>query len=191
MSEGLFFVQGTSIQWSADNQTLINDLDLRFGPDNPDGLEVPETGTSYSQSTSGVTVKDNVSANVDQAAQEIILGAQTDDEKAEKIYQWFVNKVKYSFYYNSRHSVSSTLGGAPSNCYDTCICAYKLYTAAGIRCQFIHGTLHTSSSSYGHYWLKIFYKNKWAVVDLGRGNKVGIGQYNGKLVGGKVEQKNY
>ena len=71
MSEGLFFIQGVSVQWSADNQTLISDLDLRFGPENPDELEVPETGTSYegggdagSSNYNGSSASSNVSANV-------------------------------------------------------------------------------------------------------------------------------
>lgn len=194
MSEGLFFIQGTSIQWSADNQTLICDLDLRYGPENPDQPEIPETGLTYSKtkkSNSETKTKGNVSSKVEAAAQEIVAGAITTDEKAERIYQWFVDHLKYSFYYDSHHSVASTLQKTPSNCYDTCICAYQLFTAAGVPCQLIHGTLYTSGSSYGHYWLKIKYKGKWEICDLGRGNKVGIGKYNGKLSGGSVQQKNY
>ena len=67
-----------------------------------------------------------------------------------------------------------------------------MFTAAEVLCQFIHGTLYTSGgSTYGHYWLKIKYRGKWEICDLGRGNKMGIGRYSGRLVGGRVEQKNY
>lgn len=186
MSEGLFFIQGVSIQWSADNQTLIGDLDLRYGPENPNQLEIPEAGVQYTKT------KGNVSADVESATREIIAGAVDNDTKAERIYQWFVDNVRYSLYYNSDHSIAKTLQKTPSNCYDTCICAYKMFTAAEVLCQFIHGTLYTSGgSTYGHYWLKIKYRGKWEICDLGRGNKMGIGRYSGKLVGGRVEQKNY
>lgn len=186
MSEGLFFIQGVSIQWSADNQTLIGDLDLRYGPENPNQLEIPEAGVQYTKT------KGNVSADVESATREIIAGAVDNDTKAERIYQWFVDNVRYSLYYNSDHSIAKTLQKTPSNCYDTCICAYQMFTAAEVLCQFIHGTLYTSGgSTYGHYWLKIKYRGKWEICDLGRGNKMGIGRYSGKLVGGRVEQKNY
>lgn len=186
MSEGLFFIQGASIQWSADNQTLIGDLDLRYGPENPNQLEIPEAGVQYTKT------KGNVSADVESATREIIAGAVDNDTKAERIYQWFVDNVRYSLYYNSDHSIAKTLQKTPSNCYDTCICAYKMFTAAEVPCQFIHGTLYTSGgSTYGHYWLKIKYRGKWEICDLGRGNKMGIGRYSGRLVGGRVEQKNY
>lgn len=186
MSEGLFFIQGASIQWSADNQTLIGDLDLRYGPENPNQLEIPEAGVQYTKT------KGNVSADVESATREIIAGAVDNDTKAERIYQWFVDNVRYSLYYNSDHSIAKTLQKTPSNCYDTCICAYKMFTAAEVLCQFIHGTLYTSGgSTYGHYWLKIKYRGKWEICDLGRGNKMGIGRYSGRLVGGRVEQKNY
>lgn len=190
MSEGLFFIQGVSIQWSADNQVLISDLDLRYGPENPDQPEIPEAGVSYSNAKQYKTKK-NVSSKIEVAAQEITMGAITIDEKAEAIYQWFVDYIRYRFYWDSDHPVSSTLQKTSSNCYDTCICAYQLYTAAGVPCQFIHGTLQTGKSTYGHYWLKIKYKGRWQIADLGRGNKLGIGKYSGKLIGGRVEQKNY
>lgn len=192
MSEGLFFIQGTSVQWNADSQTLISDLDLRFGPDNPDNPEIPEAGVSYSPSAKSSAVHNgNVSVDVTKAAEEMCMGATDPDTCAERIYNWFVRNVKYRLYYNSDHSIKQTLKGKSSNCYDTSIAAYQLFTEKGIKCQFIHGTLYTGSRSYGHYWLKILYKGKWCIVDLGRGNKVGIGKYNGKLKGGKIEQKNY
>lgn len=193
MSESLLYVYGQSIQWDAGGQTIICDLDLRYGPENPDNPEVPEFGLAYSSKTNqSKNVTGNVSAKVDEAVAQITNGCTTNDEKAEAIYQWFVDNLKYSLYFNSRHSVSATLQKTPSNCYDTSICAYQMFTSAGIQCRFIHGHLVSGYGySGGHYWLEIMYKGNWEIVDLGRGNKRGIGKVHGTLSGGRVEQKNY
>lgn len=193
MSESLLYVYGQSIQWDAGGQTITSDLDLRYGPENPDNPEIPEYGLSHNKrsSSSSGNVTDSVSANVESAAQEMINGCVTNEQKAEAIYKWFAKNIKYRMYRNSDHSVSATLQGRSSNCYDSSICGYQLFTAAGIKCQFIHGTLASRTYNGGHYWLKIWYNNNWEIVDLGRSNKQGIGSSSGKLIGGKVEQKNY
>lgn len=48
-----FFVMGNSINWDDDSGMLLNDIELRYGPESPDKLEVPEAGGSYSNSSSG------------------------------------------------------------------------------------------------------------------------------------------
>lgn len=195
MSESLLYVYGMSVQWDAGGQTILCDLDLRYGPENPDNLEIPEYGLPYSNKTVGNTntgVDTNVSAKVSEAAAQITQGCTTDEEKADAIYKWFVKKVRYRMYYNSDHSVSETLQGKSSNCYDTSLCAYQLFTAAGIRCRLIHGHLISGYGfNGGHYWLEIMYNGNWETVDLGRGDKAGIGKVNGKLSGRSVVQKNY
>lgn len=194
MSESLLYVYGMSVQWDAGGQTITCDLDLRYGPENPDNPEIPEYGLPYSNKTVGNTnygVNENVSANVSNAAAEITNGCTTNEEKADAIYNWFVKHVPYSLYYNSRHGMSATLQGTPSNCYDTSMLAYALFTAANIPCRFIHGHLSTSTGSWGHYWLEIQYNGGWETVDLGRGNKRGIGKVSGSLTGRSVQQKNY
>ena len=195
MSDTLLYVYGQSIQWDAGGQTITCELDLRYGPENPDNPEIPEYGLPANNKVLGNTntgVDTSVSAKVEEAAAQMTNGCVTNEQKAEAIYNWFVKNIKYRLYRNSDHSVSATLQGKSSNCYDTSICAYQLFTAAGVRCKFIHGHLVSGYGySGGHYWLEIMYNGKWETVDLGRGDKAGIGKYNGKLSGGAVEQKNY
>ena len=192
MSESLFYVYGISVQWDASNQTLICDLDLRYGPENPDGLEVPEVGMGYTGGNAngigGVTT--NVSANVSQAAQQITQGAFTQDQRVEMIYNWFAQNIKYRGYYNSDHSVAKTLQGMSSNCDDSTEAFYELCTAVGVPCEKIHGTL-VASQTWGHYWCKVQYKGQMVIADVGRGVKRGLGKYSGKLIYSSTVKKNY
>ena len=197
MSEGLFFVQGTSVEWNADNQTLISDLDLRFGPENPDGLEVPEAGTSYSSSAGGTNASANVSASISQAAQEITRGCTTDDEKAFAIYDWVDKYVKYDLYYGSRHSSTEMLTRKMGNCRDTAYLIYDLCTAAGVKCEVWNGTYQFLDGTYGHLWNKIYYQGKMTFADTGYGStgqikRNPIGSYHGgKILSGSCVAKNY
>ena len=197
MSEGLFFVQGTSVEWNADNQTLISDLDLRFGPENPDGLEVPEAGTSYSSSAGGTNASANVSASISQAAQEITRGCTTDDEKAFAIYDWVDKYVKYDFYYGSRYSSTEMLTRKMGNCRDTAYLIYDLCTAAGVKCEVWNGTYQFLDGTYGHLWNKIYYQGKMTFADTGYGltgqiKRNPIGSYHGgKILSGSCVAKNY
>lgn len=180
MSEALFFIHGTSVQWSADNQTLICDLDLRFGPENPDGLEVPEAGTSYVQSADperGSTASGNVSADVNRAAQEITNGCVTDDQKAFAIYDWVDRNVQYKLYTGSNYTSSQVLTGKLANCWDTAYLIYDLCTAVGVKCEVYNGTYHFLDRDWGHLWNRIYYKGKMVFADTGRSSRNKLGEH--------------
>lgn len=200
MSEGLFFIHGISVQWSSDNQTLICDLDLRFGPENPDGLEVPEAGTSYSSGKSsgtGTVASGNVPASITQAAQQMIQGCQTEDEKAAAIYDWVDSYVRYDFYYGHRYSSTKMLTRKKGNCWDTAYLLYDLCTAAGVRCEVWNGMYRFLDGTYGHLWNKIYYNGQMMFADTGFGgqNQIKrnpIGSYHqGKILSGRCVAKNY
>lgn len=199
MSEGLFFIQGASVQWSADNQTLISDLDLRFGPENPDNLEIPEAGVSYSKSggtSSSGSVKvhgGNVSANVKQAAQEMIGDLTDNDSKVLAIYNWVDKYVKYELYTESHYSSEEVLQKKRANCWDTAHLIYALCSAVDIKCEIWNGTYHFLDSNWGHLWNRIYYKGKMTFADTGRESRNPIGQH-GKgryIVSQSLMKKNY
>ena len=204
MSEGLFFIQGVSVQWSADNQTLISDLDLRFGPENPDELEVPETGTSYegggdagSSNYNGSSASSNVSANVSQAAQEITKGCRTEEDKAYAIYDWVDRNVRYEFYYNSKYSSSEVLQGKIANCYDQAYLIYNLCNAVNVRCEVHNGTFQFLDGTYGHLWNKLPYKGQMTFADTGYGttgslvrNPIGS-MHGGSILSDSIAEKNF
>ena len=193
MSEGLFFVQGVSVQWSADNQTLVSDLDLRFGPDNPDGLEVPEVGASYSDDGSVTVASGNVSADITKAAQEMIKGCTTNDQKVLAIYGWVDTYVQYEFYWGYKYSSEQVLQVKRANCYDTAYLIYKLCSAVGIKCEVWNGTYHFVDGNYGHLWNKIYYKGEMKFADTARESKNPIGVHgSGRyIVSGSCVAKNY
>lgn len=197
MSESLFFIHGISVQWSADNQTLVCDLDLRFGPENPDGLEVPEAGTSYSNDGNGGTAPSSVSANISQAAQEITRGCTTFDQKALAIYNWVDQYVKYDFYNGHRYSSTEMLTRKMGNCWDTAYLIYDLCTAVGVKCEVWNGYYQFIDSSYGHLWNRIYYQGKMTFADTGYGStgsikRNPIGSYHGgHIISGSPVAKNY
>ena len=194
MSESLFYVYGTSIQWDASNQTLICDLDLRYGPENPDGLEVPEYGLSYSGGSGGVTITGEVSADVAQAARQMIGGYTNNDDKVLAIYNWVDTNVSYELYYNSRYSDSQILTTVKrANCYDTAYLIYHLCTAVGIKCEVWSGTYHFLDGNWAHLWNKIEYQGQMKFADTGRKLKNPIGQHgSGRyIVSGRCVAKNY
>lgn len=191
MSETLMYVYGMTIQWDAGGQTLTCDLDLRYGPENPDNPEVPEYGMEYTNSQSAKSVVGSVSGNVTDAAQQICGGAITNDQRVEMIYDWFAKNVKYRSYWDSEQSVSTTLQRKSANCVDSSLCFYELCTAAGIPCEIISGHLTSSDFSGGHWWCKVEYKGSMVIADVGRGIKRGLGKYTGRLTPGSVPKKNY
>ena len=206
MSEGLFFVQGTAVQWSADNQTIVCDLDLRFGPENPDGLEVPEAGTPYSSSGgsggsggggTGTSASSSVSSNINKAAQEITQGCTTEDAKAYAIYDWVDKYVKYEFYYGHRHSSTEMLTRKMGNCWDTAYLIYDLCSAVNVKCEVWNGTYQFLDGTWGHLWNKIYYQGEMKFADTGYGitgsiKRNPIGSYHGgKILSGSCVAKNY
>lgn len=202
MSEGLFYIYGTSVQWSADNQPLTCDLDLRFGPNNPDDPEVPEVGASYSSSGSGgggngSTASANVSGNIAQAAREITAGCVTEDDKAFAIYDWVDKYVKYDFYEGSRYSPTTMLSRKMGNCWDTAYLIYELCSAVGVKCEVWNGYYQFLDGTYGHLWNKIYYQGKMTFADTGYGStgqikRNPIGSYHGgKILSASLQEKNY
>lgn len=171
MSENLFFVYGISVSWDAGGSTIIGDLDLRYGPENPDSPEVPEVGLGYTGGN-GVagTVSGPVSADVNVAAQQICGGITNASQKAYAIYTWLVNTSPYSFYYGNQRSVSSILQGGGGNCMDHAETFYQLCTAANVKCAYVQGNVTFRNGTYsgGHAWNLVEYNGKMVQVDTGR-----------------------
>ena len=168
MSENLFYVYGISVSWDADGSTIIGDLDLRYGPENPDDPEVPEVGMGYSGGVAGV-VSGAVSPDVNTAAQQICGSIRDPSQKAYAIYQWLSKTSPYELYYNHQHSVSSILQGNTGNCMDHALTYYELCTAAGVKCAFVQGNVtFRSGYSGGHAWNLVEYNGQMITVDTGR-----------------------
>ena len=168
-TEDLMYIYGMSIVWSADEESIIADLDLRYGPMNPDNPEIPEVGNQYAGDSgqSGVYTG-GISADVAEAARQMSLGA-TGVTGAKNVYNWFVDNVQYRFYHDSDHSVQATLNGTASNCWDQALAMYDIYTALGYRTEMHNGTCTFSSgSTFGHAWIELDIGGTKYKVDGGR-----------------------
>lgn len=197
MSDNLFYVYGISVSWDADSSTIYADLDLRYGPENPDDPEIPEVGgTGYTNDSS--VYGGDVSADVAQAAQQICMGATDATTKGQRIYNWVDANIPYDFYWNSRQSTSTTLQGTAGNCYDIAILIYELCSAAGVKCELWHGNYRFRGGSViGHYWNMIEQNGTMVFADTGFGSSGTIvrnplGDYHGGgAVSSSCVKKNY
>ena len=168
-TEDLMYIYGMSIVWSADEESIIADMDLRYGPMNPDNPEIPEVGNEYSGDSgqSGVYTG-GISADIAEAARQMSLGA-TGVTGAKNVYNWFVDNVPYSLYHDSAHSIQATLNGTASNCWDQALAMYDIYTALGYRTEMHSGTCTFSTgSTFGHAWIVLNIGGVEYKVDGGR-----------------------
>jgi len=198
MSESLLYVYGQSIQWDAEGQTIICDLDMRYGPENPDGLEIPEYGLGYtnsksSGSDSSYVYSGNVPADVTQAAQKMVGNLTDPTAKGAAIYNWVDQNVKYERYTNSKYSSSQVLQVKRANCYDTAYLIYNLCTAAGVKCEVWGGEYHFLDETISHLWNKIEQNGKMTFADTGRLLQNPIGHHgDGRyIVSQGLREKNY
>lgn len=182
MSESLLYVYGQSIQWDAEGQTIVCDLDMRYGPENPDGLEIPEYGLGYTKSSSSASGSSyvyhgDVPADVTSAAMTMIGNLTDSTDKAAAIYNWVDQNVKYELYTGHKYSDSEMLTGKRANCYDTAHLIYDLCTAVGVKCEIHSGTYHFLDGNWAHLWNKIEQNGKMVFADTGRDAQNSIGHH--------------
>lgn len=196
MSESLLYVYGQSIQWDAQGQTITCDLDLRYGPENPDGLEIPEYGVPYSNtstSTNATGATGNVPANIAEAARQIVGNATNPTQKGLLIYNWVDANIVYEKYDESKYSTTQVLQGKQANCWDTAMLIYDLCTAVGVKCEVHNGYFHfATSGSIGHLWNKIEQNGQMVFADTGRTPNNPIGSLGGGYIeSDTLMKKNY
>lgn len=194
MSDNFLFINGLTTSWNASNATIISDLDLRYGPENPDDPEVPEVGTGgyTTENTEGITYNGEITPDVSQMAQRLTAGCRTKDQKAMAIYNFVAYSIKYRYYVGSDQSVSTTLSIQTANCVDQSNLMDALCSAAGVKCEHWGGTWVSAvtGSVYSHEWSKIEYGGQMVMADAGITNPAPLGQENGSH-SGHVMHKNY
>lgn len=194
MSESLLYIYGLNVQWSADGQTLTCDVDCRYGPENPDDPEIPEYGLDYTSARDGTTAASgNVSANVNQAALQMIGNATDATTKGARIYDWVDKNITYEGYSESKYTTEQVLTGKRANCWDTAMLIYDLCTAVGVKCEVHNGYFHFSSDgSIGHLWNKIEQNGQMVFADTGRTPQNPIGSMGGGYIeSDSLMKKNY
>lgn len=96
-------------------------------------------------------------------------------EKANNVFKWVRDNLKYSFYYNTRKGAVKTLSTKSANCCDHTHLVVALARAAKIPARYVHGKcVFNSGTRYGHVWAQLFVNGKWYDADAtSYSNKLG------------------
>lgn len=157
----LFFVQSYTCRWDEHN-SLIMDLELKYGPDTP---EDPINATiGVGGSSGGGTAVGGQAADINAFVQQCLgSSAKQDRATAEKLYKCLQGLIVYSYYECSHYSTPSECyqHAKELNCADTCRLVTACYKAAGFQCQCVSGP--------GHYWNELTIGGEVITVDLSSG----------------------
>lgn len=195
MSENLYYVYGISTSWDGDNGTFKSDLDLRYGPENPDNPEIPEYGVQAvaGDDVNGQTPNFNASngqpQSVQQAAQEAIKSSNPVDAAAEAA-MWVAKHITYQCYADFHRPPECVLSSGYANCSDgsrlvaaMCAC-FNIY----IDLVWIHGYDSKQRKEAGHVFNRVGSTDiDWCRFEFYGINKSNIGLNTHS--GGGVPQK--
>lgn len=153
----LFFVQGYTCRWDEHN-SLIMDIQLKYGPDTP---EDPVSAGGGSLGSSNTSV-DGQSADINEFVKKALQGASNDNKsKVEAIYKAMVDVVRYSNYPCSKYKTASKcLKNASSglNCADSSRLGRACYAAGGFNSKVVTGP--------GHFWVEVEVDGQWIGSDV-------------------------
>ena len=198
MSESLLYVYGINVHWSAEGETMLCDVDCRYGPENPDNPEIPEYGLGYSGGSGAgaggsYVYSGNVPANVQEAARMMIGNLTDPTAKAAAIYNWVDQNVVYEKYDAGKYTSEQVLVGKRANCWDTAYLIYNLCTAVGVKCEVYNGMYHFLDGDIGHLWNRIEQNGQMVFADTGRNDQNPIGNHGeGRyIISDSLMEKNY
>ena len=203
MSENLYYVYGISTSWDADNGTFKSDLDLRYGPENPDNPEIPEYGVQAvaGDETNGQTGSSNLGfdsstkqpKSIQEAAKQAV-GNETDPmEIAIKCVMWVAQHITYDkktlgkSYADFRRPPECVLKTGLANCCDgsrlaaAMAACYNVY----LKLVWIHGWDSIKKYEAGHVfnryqgkdldWCQFFYAGATNRKNVGLNTHSGAG----------------
>ena len=101
-------------------------------------------------------------------AKELTLGYSTTLKKANAIFNFVKNEIKYKYYENSLKGADKTLSSKLGNCCDQANLIIALCRLSGIPARYSHGQhcyFYYSGNYYGHVWAQILIGNTWYAAD--------------------------
>ena len=158
----LFFVQSYTCRWDEHN-SLIMDLELKYGPDTPEDPINATIGVG-GVSSGGGTAVGGQAADINAFVQQCLGSSATQDKAtAEKLYKCLQGLVVYSYYDCSHYTTASECyqHAKELNCADTSRLVTACYKAAGFQCQVVWGP--------GHFWNELTIGGEVITVDLSSG----------------------
>ena len=158
----LFFVQSYTCRWDEHN-SLIMDLELKYGPDTPEDPINATIGVGGVSSGGGAAVGGQA-ADINAFVQQCLGSSATQDKAtAEKLYKCLQGLIVYSYYGCSHYTTASECyqHAKELNCADTSRLVTACYKAAGFQCQVVWGP--------GHFWNELTIGGEVITVDLSSG----------------------
>lgn len=115
------------------------------------------------------------SSYIKSIAKKITKGIKSKYKKAEAIFNWTVNNIKYSYYYNTKYGGKKTIKLKKGNCVDMSHAYASLSRSIGLPTRYIHSRCDFRKSGWlGHIWLQVLVGKKWIPVDVsGENNRFG------------------
>lgn len=180
----LFFVQSYTCRWDSHN-SLIMDLELKYGPDTPEDPVNATVGTGGGGDTTGSV--GGQSATINEFVQKCVGNSPKQDmATVQKLYDCLNQIIIYELYECSVYSTpdecykyaaggGKTQRGIGINCADTSRLVVACYKAAGFQCQVV--------SCSGHYWNEVMVNGKAQTVDCSSGN---TGSHNSHPLGDRL-----
>ena len=88
-------------------------------------------------------------------------------EKAEKIFKFVRDNIKYTYYNNSKFGAVKTLKNKNGNCCDQTHLLIALLRTAGIPSRYKQGQCYfvRRKKIIGHIWAEVYIDKKWYLLD--------------------------
>jgi hypothetical protein len=103
-------------------------------------------------------------ASIMAKAAEITRGADTDEERAQRIYEWvYATLMKTSVV--SIPSAVQVLGELKGDCNEHTVLYTALARAAGVPARMCVGLAHQRGAFYYHAWPEVYLRGRWVAVD--------------------------
>ncbi len=172
----LFFVHSYTCRWDKDN-SLIMDLELKYGPDTPEDPVNATVGTGGG-STAATGAVGGQSATINEFVKKCVGNSPPQDmSTVEKLYNCLNQLIVYSYYECSHYSTPDECyqHATELNCADTSRLVVACYKAAGFQCQVV--------SCDGHYWNEVTVNGQAQTVDCSSGS---TGSHNSHPLGHRL-----
>lgn len=90
---------------------------------------------------------------------------KTRTDKAKALFRYVKDKVRYSYYYDTKLGAVGALKAKRGNCVDQAHLLIAMYRAAGFKARYVHGSCSFSDGRYGHVWTQVLIGKNWVVGD--------------------------
>ena len=110
---------------------------------------------------------DALNSAIRSLANDLTAGKSTVWAKAEAIFNWVRDNVKYEYYANTKYKATGTLSNKRGNCCDHANLIVALCRAADIPARYTHGKncKFSSGLNTGHVWAQIYVDGVWYSAD--------------------------